>query len=873
MPKGAKELNRAIVEHPGSASDLLAFAAAEASAMTPVNMSTAITHFVKRRSREENTGRLSEQDARNLATLVRAFQAACDDPDWDSGFGGQAVTNVAWAHAKLPRAFADADSASTPLPFIAHFLATCRVCVVRAHVRTPTFLGLRLSAFEAATLLWSFETGARSSLLNPQDANGAHGALVSALCRALVGEDADADSVSFKDVRMASTALAALLARQKRGTPWDANDVALIDALCARIGRVADAPLKLPVSLLYAGPLAASFAELAPLLRGSRMATHRHNVDAALCACMRLAADALKRSSDDADSKAMDGQVTQIAFAVARRLQLAEMDGDVEALPAVREETRRLIADVCARIAGDGAPRPQPRVAASVLWCCGRAEAPPKAREARVLLDALLGGDEREPLALLTATMALVALSELGWYSECHVAALDTAAVSALAREGTAENVSAVCAASHALARIGHANAGLPRATLEFLAASAMAPSADAAAIAQLSWSLAVCGGATDAPAAALAWLREGIARHADTTEPNAFSRNELSMIYQFDLSLRLDNAASTPTPANEAQPKQLLESLWRDGRARYAAYRAWASGNDEATAGVHISQLHASVLQSLREVCASAGGGGAGGGGLASARVVHEFAAPGASATGAGGRALVREERFAAGDARYEASTGFAIDAAILPSADATRFAYLLWQRRQSQDEDEGDGLTAGAADGEDALPWLPRNSWDLTPLAMEVDGPHHFVACPWDNSTRRQNGSTQLKRRLLAASGWAVASVPFYEWDVLATEPARASYLRQQLAAACNGNAWMLKPVPRAQLLRLEDEERARNAAAAVAAAKRHDPTASPPSAAAALALASAKRPGGARRALLKRVAVKRGGAGAEPAAGDDA
>ena len=80
------------------------------------------------------------------------------------------------------------------------------------------------------------------------------------------------------------TLLAALLARHKRGSPWDAQDVALIDALCARVGRVAEARLKHPVSLLYAGPLAASFAELAPLLRGARMAAHRHNADAALCA-------------------------------------------------------------------------------------------------------------------------------------------------------------------------------------------------------------------------------------------------------------------------------------------------------------------------------------------------------------------------------------------------------------------------------------------------------------------------------------------------------------------------------------------------------------------------------------------------------------
>ena len=55
---------------------------------------------------------------------------------------------------------------------------------------------------------------------------------------------------------------------------------------------------------------------------------------------------------------------------------------------------------------------------------------------------------------------------------------------------------------------------------------------------------------------------------------------------------------------------------------------------------------------------------------------------------------------------------------------------------------------------------------------VAVEVDGPSHFLL-PDSRGVRKPNGPTLLKRRLLAAAGWRVISVPFYEWDGLSVKP----------------------------------------------------------------------------------------------------
>ena len=66
---------------------------------------------------------------------------------------------------------------------------------------------------------------------------------------------------------------------------------------------------------------------------------------------------------------------------------------------------------------------------------------------------------------------------------------------------------------------------------------------------------------------------------------------------------------------------------------------------------------------------------------------------------------------------------------------------------------------------------------------VAIEVDGPFHFLL-PDGRGLRRPNGPTLLKRRLLAAAGWRVISVPFYEWDGFATANGQQTYLERAVA-----------------------------------------------------------------------------------------
>ena len=42
-----------------------------------------------------------------------------------------------------------------------------------------------------------------------------------------------------------------------------------------------------------------------------------------------------------------------------------------------------------------------------------------------------------------------------------------------------------------------------------------------------------------------------------------------------------------------------------------------------------------------------------------------------------------------------------------------------------------------------------------------IQVDGPHHWLA-----NSRAATGETLGRRRLLAARGWAVVSVPYFAW-----------------------------------------------------------------------------------------------------------
>ena len=62
--------------------------------------------------------------------------------------------------------------------------------------------------------------------------------------------------------------------------------------------------------------------------------------------------------------------------------------------------------------------------------------------------------------------------------------------------------------------------------------------------------------------------------------------------------------------------------------------------------------------------------------------------------------------------------------------------------------------------------------------PVAMEVDGPSHFLA------DGMPDGSTLLRNRVLAAHGWRVVVVDYSVWNQLTDEPQRREYLRRLLA-----------------------------------------------------------------------------------------
>ena len=61
---------------------------------------------------------------------------------------------------------------------------------------------------------------------------------------------------------------------------------------------------------------------------------------------------------------------------------------------------------------------------------------------------------------------------------------------------------------------------------------------------------------------------------------------------------------------------------------------------------------------------------------------------------------------------------------------------------------------------------------------VAVEVDGPHHFL------QDGRQDGSTLLRNKMLAAHGWRVVVVDYREWEELETQSQQEDYLRSLLA-----------------------------------------------------------------------------------------
>ena len=73
---------------------------------------------------------------------------------------------------------------------------------------------------------------------------------------------------------------------------------------------------------------------------------------------------------------------------------------------------------------------------------------------------------------------------------------------------------------------------------------------------------------------------------------------------------------------------------------------------------------------------------------------------------------------------------------------------------------------------------------------VAVEAEGPSRFTA----TEPRRPLGSTLLRRRLLRLAGWEVVSVPFFEWERLCGDKAKAAYLQKRLASP-SGNVQIKK------------------------------------------------------------------------------
>ena len=69
--------------------------------------------------------------------------------------------------------------------------------------------------------------------------------------------------------------------------------------------------------------------------------------------------------------------------------------------------------------------------------------------------------------------------------------------------------------------------------------------------------------------------------------------------------------------------------------------------------------------------------------------------------------------------------------------------------------------------------------------PLAIECDGPHHYV----HSGGGLKTPATLQKVRLLEEQGWRVVSVPFFEWPRKSAE--RGKYLVDVLRSAISTNS----------------------------------------------------------------------------------
>ena len=68
------------------------------------------------------------------------------------------------------------------------------------------------------------------------------------------------------------------------------------------------------------------------------------------------------------------------------------------------------------------------------------------------------------------------------------------------------------------------------------------------------------------------------------------------------------------------------------------------------------------------------------------------------------------------------------------------------------------------------------------------QADGPHHWLA-----NKRAPTGETLGRRRLLAARGWAVVSVPYFDWPSGGARDKQA-YMRAVRCLLCTTTHWLV-------------------------------------------------------------------------------
>mmetsp|Transcript_7086 Transcript_7086/g.24902 ORF Transcript_7086/g.24902 Transcript_7086/m.24902 type:complete len:294 (-) Transcript_7086:58-939(-) len=69
------------------------------------------------------------------------------------------------------------------------------------------------------------------------------------------------------------------------------------------------------------------------------------------------------------------------------------------------------------------------------------------------------------------------------------------------------------------------------------------------------------------------------------------------------------------------------------------------------------------------------------------------------------------------------------------------------------------------------------------LTKVAVEFDGPAHYLIGLDGAATRSLNGKSVFKDRVLARLRWKLVRVPYFDWVALRTDAARDDYLRRVL------------------------------------------------------------------------------------------